>query len=330
MKVKEVGEFGLIDKLKTGTIHQPGTVVVGIGDDAAVFLPTPHRLQLITTDMLVEHIHFDLKTTLPLQLGYKAMAVNFSDIAAMGGTPCHAVVSVAITEETDVEFVVNLYQGMKEICREYGVNIVGGDTVSSQNDVVINVAVTGEVDPSLLVRRSGANSGDIVAVTGTLGSSSMGLELLKRGDWEDYPFAWPLVTAHLTPKPLVAVGEVLARFGATSMNDISDGLASEANEIAVASHVGMVLDESKIPLSEEVKEAAQELGLSPVHQALYGGEDFQLVFTISEADFAALSTKEVGVPITAIGQVVVGRDVLLQRQDGTTTILKPQGYNHFR
>lgn len=330
MKIKDVGEFGLIDILKQDTIYAPETVIVGIGDDAAVLLPTPRHLQLLTTDMLVENVHFDVNTTLPLQLGYKSMAVSFSDIAAMGGKPCHAVVSIALPQQTDVEFIVNLYQGMKEICREYSVNLVGGDTVASNYEIVINVAVTGEVDPAQLVRRSGAKAGDVVAVTGTLGNSSMGLALLAEGQWEDYSFAWPLVTAHLTPRPLVKQGQQLGKFGATSMNDISDGLASEINEIATASKVGIHIDRTKIPLSPELLSAAELLKLSALDCALYGGEDYQLVFTMNKNDFAKLTTENVGIQVTAIGEVVAKEEVILIDQEGMLSVLERKGFNHFR
>lgn len=329
MKIKSVGEFGLIDILKEDTIYNPANVVVGIGDDAAVLLPTPRYLQLMTTDMLVENIHFTMKTTLPLQLGYKSMAVSFSDIAAMGGKPCHAVVSLAIPPETDVDFIVNLYQGMKEICREYAVNIVGGDTVSTHHELVINVTVTGEVDAAHLVRRAGAQVGDVVAVTGTLGNSSMGLNLLSKGQWEDYPFAWPLVTAHLTPKPLVGPGQRLGQLGATSMNDISDGLASEMNEIAASSKVGVRLEQTKLPLSKELLAAVELVDLSALDCALYGGEDYQLVFTMNPADFSRLTEESVGCAFTAIGEVVEGEEVILLDQDGLPSTLKPRGFNHF-
>lgn len=330
MNIKDVGEFGLIDILKQDTIYAPATVVVGIGDDAAVLLPTPRHLQLITTDMLVENIHFNVNTTLPVQLGYKSMAVSFSDIAAMGGKPCHAVVSIALPQQTDVDFIINLYQGMKEICREFGVNIVGGDTVAAKHEIVINVAVTGEVDPARLVRRSGAKVGDVVAVTGTLGNSSMGLALLSAGQWEDYSFAWPLVTAHLTPKPLVKPGQQLGKFGATSMNDISDGLASEINEIAAASKVGIQIDQAKVPLSQELLSAAELLKLSAIDCALYGGEDYQLVFTMNKADFAKLTTESVGIQVTIIGEVVAKEEVIMIDQAGRSSVLESHGFNHFR
>ncbi|WP_312561870.1 thiamine-phosphate kinase [Anaerospora sp.] len=330
MELKDVGEFGLIDLIKQDTINDPGTVVTGIGDDAAVLLPTPRQLQLITTDMLVENIHFDLTTTTAMQLGYKAVAVNLSDIAAMGGVPRHAVVSIALPQHTAVDFVLNLYNGMKEICREHGVNIVGGDTVASPGGLVINVAVMGEVEPTNLVKRSGAKVGDIVAVTNVLGSSSAGLSLLSRGEWEEHDFSWPLVTAHLTPRPQVKTGQLLAAHGATSMDDISDGLASELHEIAEASHVSIQVIGKHIPLSPELREAAQVLGKEPLDYALYGGEDFQLLFTMDPEQFAVINTIDPGAAITKIGEVLpFGDGVSLIDEMGQARKLQPKGYNHF-
>lgn len=331
MELKEVGEFGLIHLLKENAIYDSSSVVVGIGDDAAVLLPSARQLQLLTTDMLVESVHFDLRTTTPWQLGYKAVAVNLSDIAAMGGTPKHIVISLALTKDTSTEFVVNLYKGMKEICREFGVNIVGGDTVSSPQGIVINVAAVGEVEPANLVKRSGAQIGDYVVVTGTIGSSSAGLELLMQGEWEDYDFAWPLVTAHLTPRPQVRAGKILAGFGATSMDDISDGLASEANEIASASGVGLIIRAADIPLSRELMQATSVLQKPPLDYALYGGEDFQLIFTIAPERLKDLAELDLGIRLTVIGEVVErDKGVTLIDELERETKLEPRGYNHFR
>lgn len=331
-ELAKLGEFGLIDLIKEDTISDHGSVVLGIGDDAAVLLPTPRQLLLITTDMLVEAVHFDLTTTTPWQLGYKAIAVNLSDIAAMGGAPRHAVVSVALPPSLPADFIVNLYQGMKEICHEFGVNIVGGDTVSSPGGLVINVAVTGEVEPVNLVRRSGAQAGDIVAVTGYLGNSAAGLDLLTAGEWEEYAFAWPLVTAHLSPRPQVKTGAVLAAAGATSMDDISDGLASEAHEIAKASGVGVKLYAEQIPLTAEVKAAAERFGKLPLDYALYGGEDFQLLFTMEARKFEELLAERPDLQLVKIGEIIEddSQSVLLVDKEGGSEAIEARGYNHFR
>ncbi|MBP2663426.1 MAG: thiL [Firmicutes bacterium] len=330
-ELTKLGEFGLIDLIKQDTISDHSSVVLGIGDDAAVLLPTPRQLLLVTTDMLVESVHFDLATTTPWQLGYKAIAVNLSDIAAMGGVPRHAVVSVALPPSTPADFVVNLYQGMKEICHEFGVNIVGGDTVSTPQGLVINVTVTGEVAPVNLVRRSGAQIGDVVAVTGVLGNSAAGLDLLSVGDWEDFDFAWPLVTAHLSPRPQVKTGAILADAGATSMDDVSDGLASESHEIAKASGVGIKLYASQIPLAAELKEAAEKLGKQALDYALYGGEDFQLLFTMESNKYEELLLAQPDLQLAKIGEIVdSSQGVTLVDEAGGVQELEARGYNHFR
>lgn len=331
MGIEQLGEFTLIDMIKQDTINKADHVVIGIGDDAAVVKATPEQLQLVTTDMLVEQVHFDLATTSAWQLGYKAIAVNLSDIAAMGGVPRHVVISIGIPKKVTADFVVSLYEGMKAICREFGVNIVGGDTVASPHGLVINVTVMGEVQPDMLQRRSGARVGELVVVTGTLGDSSCGLDLLMQGDWQGYDFALPLVTRHLVPHPQVLVGPMLATLGSRSMNDISDGLASEVNEIAVASQVGMHIYRQQIPLSKEVEAGARMLGKSAVDYALYGGEDYQLVFTIGREQFKLVAQVDIKTRLTVIGEVTTqNQGVLLVAEDGSTSVLEAKGYNHFR
>lgn len=331
MQIEQLGEFTLIDMIKQDTINTADSVIIGIGDDAAVVKATPEQLQLLSTDMLVEQVHFDLATTSGWQLGYKAIGVNLSDIAAMGGKPRHVVISIGMPKNMTVEFVVSLYDGMKAICQEFGVNIVGGDTVASPHGLVINVTVVGEVEPALLQRRSGAQEGQLIVVTGTLGDSGCGLDLLLQGGWQEYDFAQPLVKRHLMPRPQVEVGPLLAANGSTSMNDISDGLASEVNEIAQASQVGMRIYAEKLPFSPELEVGAKKLGKSAVDYALYGGEDYQLVFTISPEQFKLLGKVAIQTPLTVVGEVTQqNQGVLLVAEDGCTSTLEAKGYNHFR
>lgn len=328
MNLQEIGEFGLIDRLAKNTIVDSSGVVAGIGDDAAVLRPAPNRYQLVTTDMLVENIHFTLATSTLRQVGYKALAVNISDIAAMGGVPRHAVVAVALPPHLTVEAVLALYDGLKDAGRDYTVNIVGGDTVASREGLVINVTVLGEAGPHGVIRRSGARVGDVLAVTGTLGDAAAGLALLAAGAGDRYPFAPPLLAAHRQPRPQVAAGLVLAAAGASSMDDISDGLASEAHEIASASRVGLEIDAAAVPLSAAVRAAAAALHRDPLDWALYGGEDFQLVFTIA-SDRLTAAAKTVPVPITAIGRVVPASQGVTLRTEQGLAPLAPRGYNHF-
>lgn len=331
MELKQLGEFALIDLIKKDTINIRDSVVMGIGDDAAVLKPAEQQFQLVTTDMLVEKVHFDLTTTNAWQLGYKAMGVNVSDIAAMGGVPRHAVVGIALPKYLSVDFIVSMYDGMKALCCEHGINIVGGDTVSSPHGLTISVTVMGEVEPEKLQRRSGATIGQLVVVTGTVGDSGCGLDLLTQGNWQDYDFAPNLVARHLVPKPQVAAGRKLADLGSTSMNDISDGLASEINEIAHASKVGMRIYQGNIPLSSELEAAAGMLGKSAVDYALYGGEDYQLVFTISPQQFALISQADIGVSLTVVGEVTdPSLGIVLVAENGSSSPLEAKGYNHFR
>lgn len=332
--IKNVGEFGLINILKEGTIVTPDTVRTGIGDDAAAYFPAPGHLQLLTTDMLVETIHFKRHYMTAWQLGYKSMAVNISDIAAMGGTPRHAVVSIAIPPQTPVEYIQELYQGMKAICHRYEVNIVGGDTVSSPDYMVINVTLTGEVPTEQIVLRSGAREGDKVVVTGRLGDSAAGLAWLDYGDWRQAAGAEKisaLIQAHLQPEPQVQIGRLVACFGATAMNDISDGLASEANEIAQASGVTICLKREAVPVSPAAEMTAGFFNRDTADYALFGGEDYQLVFTMSAANLAKMQAAHPELPLTAVGEVTgTGPAVYLLNRQGESQLLESRGYNHFR
>lgn len=329
MDIREIGEFGLIDLIKKDTIADPRDVILGIGDDAAVYKPRQGKLALMSADMLVEKVHFDLAYTSAYQLGYKAIAVNLSDIAAMGGAPRHVVVSLAVPKRLDVEFVVKLYEGMKSIAKEFGVNIIGGDTVSSAHDLVINVAVVGDVEPERLMRRDRAVVGDLVAVTGWLGDSAGGLACLQEG-LTDRAFAPLLLAAHLTPRPQVKNGRIIAKF-AHSMNDISDGIASEAREIAAASGKGIRLREACLPISRQLKALASGLNRASLDFALYGGEDYQLVFTISEAGYQKLLKENIPGGVTVIGAVTGEKGcVELETADGGIVKLEAKGYNHFR
>lgn len=322
MAIRELGEFGLIDAIGVGTIFDPTSVVVGIGDDAAVVRPPKDKLELLATDMLVEGVHFTLDTIRPHDLGYKTIAVNLSDIAAMGGRPTQVVISMALRPDLDTSFVTEMYDGMKEICRTFGVNLVGGDTVSTSGPVVLNCAVLGEVAEAYLQRRSGACVGDWVAVTNTLGDSAAGCELLLKQRSCYTAAERDLITSHVKPCPQVALAMRLSRY-ATSMNDISDGLASEANELAKASDVRIRIDRDKIPLSKALNEVSLEK--AKIDYALYGGEDYQLIFTMKPAVTQELTDGK----ITVIGEVVKGDAGVFLADGKKMTRLLPRGYQHF-
>jgi len=275
VKLSEIGEFGLIDKL-TREIKS-GEVVIGIGDDAAV-LRDGTGFRLYTTDMMVEGDHFRLGWADPVQIGRKAMDSNISDIAAMGGFPDFALVSMALTENVEVETVEGIYRGMYEVADRYGVEIIGGDTTHG-NNMVLNLVVMGRTDDENLCTRSGAKAGDLVLVTGPLGGSKAGLELLLRGYKEP---AAP-VRKHLDPGCRMDISRSISPF-ASAMIDVSDGLASEVGHICRRSGVGAVVERALIPLHEGCVEAAEKVEGDPYAFALSGGEDFELVFTVPRKD----------------------------------------------
>ncbi len=337
MKLSEVGEFGLIKRLAEGCINDPSTVVKGIGDDAAVLQPVKGGSLLVTSDMLVEGVHFLPGKITFSQLGHKSVAVSLSDIAAMGGIPRHALVSLAVPEYMTVEDVEELYRGMKAILSRHRVNLVGGDTVKSPV-LTIDVTVLGEAPPSGAMTREGARPGDAVMVTGYPGSSAAGLELLiNPGDWADNLRREDreiLLKAHLTPEPALLQAATLMEIGCvTSMIDISDGIASEINHICDNNGVGAVVMAGRIPISGPAMRAAGLAGKNPVDWALYGGEDYQLLFTVPTGEIERIvgvfAEQSLG-PVTEIGRITEeseGRKIILY--PGVSSELIPASYNHF-
>lgn len=327
MRLSAVGEFGLIDLIKKNTIYDHTTVCCGIGDDAAVLNPTGGLLQLATTDMLVQDVHFSLATIDPWQLGFKALAVNISDIAAMGGIPRHALISLALPQTADVSFVEQLYAGMKALAAKHAVNIVGGDTVSSPGVVVINVTVLGEVERDRVVYRAGALAGDWLVVSGTLGDSAGGLQILRDQLFID---GEPLVQAHLLPEPQVALGRICGRHRVHALNDISDGLASEVHEICTASGCGAVIYQEQLPLSRELRALAARTGKAAAEYALYGGEDYQLLFAAPPETVREIMQENPAVKLTVVGETTAKeKAVMLVDESGRRIPLLAKGYNHF-
>ena len=316
----KLDEFALIDKLTQHSIYNPTYVKVGVGDDCAVY-DTPRDVdQLVSTDMMVEGIHFSESTTSPFDVGYRLGAANISDIAAMGGTPRHMVVSIAVPKGRHASYVEEVYQGLHTICAEYSVNIIGGDTVSTEGPFVISATVFGDVPKHQSVLRSGAQDGDAVFITNYLGLSYVGLHSLLEGS-EDYPVSR---SVHQRPIPHVECGIIARDLGATSMNDISDGLSSELNEIAKASQVTIYIDESKLPIYPEVQAYCESHQMSPYFPMWTGGEDFQLVGTIPADKAEALPAET----FTIIGHVKAGNAQVLVDRDGQWMRVEPKGYNH--
>jgi thiamine-monophosphate kinase len=310
-------------------------VLVGIGDDAAA-IAWPGGTLLITTDTLIENVHFRRTTTDLRSLGAKAMAVNLSDIAAMGGEPRAAVLALALPPDAEVADVDELYAGLIDMAARHGTALVGGDTCADPDRLVLTVTVVGRVEGQP-VRRSGARPGDVILVTGTLGASAAGLALLERG-WPGGPavpatVAAPLVAAHRVPTPRVAEGQQARAAGATAMIDLSDGLATDLGHIAEESGVGAEVRLPALPIADTTRQAARLLGEPAWAWAVRGGEDFELCLTAPAgraAEVAARIRAETGTPVTAIGEIgPAGAGVSFLDEAGRPVPVE-SGFEHFR
>ena len=336
-EIAELGEFGLIERIKNNlTLRQPNSLK-GIGDDAAV-IDAGDDVILLSTDMLLEGIHFDL-SYMPLQhLGYKAVAINVSDIAAMNGKPEQIVIGLGISNRFSVEAVDALYKGIGAACESYKVDLVGGDTTASPSGLVISISVLGRTKKGNEVYRSGAQDKDIICVTGDLGGAYIGLQILEREkavyltnpemqpELDKYEYS---VKRQLKPEARMDIIHELADLGIkpTSMIDISDGLASELFHLSRNSGVGMRIFEDKIPIDEEAYTTAVEFKLDPFTCALNGGEDYELLFTIRQDDFEKVKNHA---DIHFIGYVHPdAKQNVLITKNGNVVPLRAQGWKHF-
>lgn len=337
-EISQLGEFGLINRISEKfTLHHPSSVF-GIGDDAAV-VDAGERFMLISTDVLLEGPHFDLSYVPLKHLGYKAVAVNVSDIAAMNGKPSQITIGLGLSNRFSVEAVDELYEGIAAACKSYGIDLVGGDTTSSAAGLMIAITVLGHVDKDKIAYRRGAKVNDIICVTGDLGAAYMGLQVLEREkqvflsnpdmqpQLEKYEY---LVGRQLKPEARMDIVHDLAELSVvpTSMIDVSDGLASELLHLHAASGLGVRVFEDKLPIDTTAYETAVELNIDPVTSALNGGEDYELLFTIAPAEFEKLKNHP---DIHFIGHMHdnAGQNVLVTKQ-GNVVPLRAQGWNHFR
>ena len=326
MNLSELGEFGLIDRIAARIAHSPG-VTIGVGDDAAAVAPTPGHLTLVTTDMLIEGIHFDLSFTSAAELGRKSLAVNLSDIAAMGGKPRHALLSLALPRSLTVEFLDDFIDGLLGLAAEYDVALIGGDTCASPGGLVISLTVMGEQLPERVVRRDGARPGDLVFVTGTLGDAALGLELLKAGVLRGEG-----VARQLNPPPRVREGLALAATGLpTAMIDVSDGLLADLGHILRLSGAGARLELDKIPRSDFLRSHTAATS-DPFSLSLSGGEDYELLFTAPPTAAAAIQSllAALGTPVTLIGEITSSPGIRTISVDGNDYQPRKNGYNHFQ
>jgi thiamine-monophosphate kinase len=312
-------------------------VVAGIGDDAAIVTSPNGHQWLLAMDTMAENIHFRPETMGDADIGYKALAANISDIAAMGGIPRYALVSVSVPPSWDPQRITAVFDGLYACAEQYDVAIVGGDTTSAEQHMVLAVALAGTVPAGQAVRRSGAQAGDFVFVTGPVGLSAGGLfGLLNHGRSRNRTVPPPperLVRAHQRPRPSVEAGRLLAERGwATSLNDISDGLASECWEIAEASGLRVVLREAALPLSGELASYASDCMLDPLEWMLYGGEDYVLLGTAAQENEPVIKEafRSRGLPFFVVGHTEDGPpSVELITPVGRRKKLEKRGYNHF-
>ena len=335
--VNELGEFGLIDRITGAFTNERSSTVKGVGDDAAVIKCGDENM-VISTDLLVEGIHFDLMYSPLKHLGYKAVIVNLSDIYAMNATPEQITVSIAISSKFSVEAIEELYAGIREACRIYNVDLVGGDTTSSPRGMTISVTAIGKAKDEEITYRSGAKKGDIICITGDLGAAYLGLQILEREkqlyisnpgiqpDLEDQKY---LLERQLKPEARKDSVKYFKDAGLlpTAMIDISDGLASDLMHICKASGVGAFLEEGKIPINEEAQLMAIKFKLDPITTALNGGEDYELLFTVDEKDLEKIRYMP---SVYIIGEITAAEDGLkLHTTGGNIHDLKAQGWKHF-
>jgi thiamine-monophosphate kinase len=319
MKLSDIGgEFAFIKRV-TGISYGDPAIVKGVGDDCAVLEYTPDTYLLVTVDMMVENSHFSLEWHSPRQVGKKLMEVNVSDIIAMGGTPRWAFISLALTRDTEVEFMDEFYSGLYDSARKHGVALVGGDTTHGR-EMALNIALIGDVEKQFVRFRSGARPGNLICVTGTLGKSEAGLKLLQKRKKDGY------LEGYLEPKcRLAEEGKTIAR-RASAMIDVSDGLGSEVAHICDESGTGARVDWEAIPLSRETIDAARSVGGDPYQYALYGGEDFELVFTIPPEQCEGLRREFSD--FTVVGEILPKDDGLFILKGGRRLEIK-KGYDHF-
>ncbi len=336
-EISTLGEFGLIDHLTRNNETRNASTIVSVGDDAAVIDPFGKQV-VVTTDMLVEGIHFDLMYTPLKHLGYKSVVVNLSDVYAMNATPTQITLSLAFSNRFSVEALEEFYEGVYAACDRYGVDLVGGDTTSSQKGLIISVTAIGEVAPDRFVKRSTARKGDLLCVSGFLGGAFLGLTILERekkifaetGAQPDLEGQTYIVGRLLKPEARKDIIEFFAsqEILPTAMIDISDGLSSEILHLCKQSQLGCVLYEDKIPVFEEARQFAYKLELDPTACALSGGEDYELLFTIAQEDYEKIRANDQVSVVGYMTEPEAGSHILTR--GGNRHELIAQGWNHIR
>ena len=337
-EIGQIGEFGLIEHLTKNIELKQASSVVGVGDDAAV-IDHFGKQTVISTDLLLEGVHFDLMYTPLKHLGYKSVVVNLSDIYAMNAIPTQILMSVGLSNRFSVEAVTEFYEGVYAACEKYGVDLIGGDTTASQKGFMISVTAIGEVAPDKYVKRNTAQKGDLICVSGDLGGAYVGLLFLEREKkiYLESPGVQPdlegesyVVGRLLKPEARKDIIEFLddAELHPTSMMDISDGLSSEILHLCRQSQLGCVLYEEKIPIAEAMRNAAFKFEIDPTACALSGGEDYELLFTVSQADYEKLILNE---QISVVGYMTEPEQgTHIHTKGGNKHVITAQGWNHYK
>lgn len=337
-EIASLGEFGLIEHLTKNFETYNASTIVGVGDDAAV-IDHFGKQTVITTDLLIEGIHFDLSYTPLKHLGYKSVIVNLSDVYAMNAHPTQITMSIGISNRFGIEALDEFYEGVYAACKKYNVDLVGGDTSSSGKGFVISVTAIGEVAPDKFVKRSTAQKGDLICVSGDVGGAFLGLTLLEREkniylenpniqpdlEGEDY-----IVGRLLKPEARKDIIEFLEKndITPTAMQDVSDGISSEVLHICKQSHLGCVIFEDKLPIHDKSRAAAFKFGLDPTVCALSGGEDYELLFTMKQEDYDKITLNE---EIAVIGYMTAPDEgKKIKTRGGNTFDITAQGWNAFK
>ncbi|MEP6844492.1 MAG: thiamine-phosphate kinase [Panacibacter sp.] len=336
-EIASIGEFGLIEHLTRNFEIQNASTILSVGDDAAV-IDHFGKQTVITTDLLIEGIHFDLMYTPLKHLGYKSVIVNLSDVYAMNATPTHITMSIGISNRFSVEALNEFYEGVYAACAKYTVDLIGGDTSASQKGFIISVTAVGEVAPDKFVKRSTAQKGDLICVSGDVGGAFLGLTLLEREkkiylenpqiqpdlENEDY-----IVGRLLKPEARKDIIEFFEKNNIlpTSMMDVSDGISSEVLHICKQSNLGCRLYEEKLPIADLTRQAAFKFGLDPTVCALNGGEDYELIFTLKQEDYDKITLNE---EIAVIGYIAdLEEGCKFMTKGGNSFDIKAQGWNAF-
>ncbi|MFM7671886.1 MAG: thiamine-phosphate kinase [Bacteroidota bacterium] len=337
-EIGQLGEFGLIEHLTKNIELKQVSSLLGVGDDAAV-IDHFGKQTVISTDLLLEGVHFDLMYTPLKHLGYKSVVVNISDIYAMNATPTQILMSVGLSNRFSVEAVTEFYEGVYAACEKYGVDLIGGDTTASQKGFMISVTAVGEVAPDKFVKRNTAQKGDLICVSGDLGAAYVGLLFLEREKkiYMESPGVQPdlegeayVVGRLLKPEARKDIIEFLdgSEIRPTAMMDISDGLSSEILHLCKQSELGCVLYEEKLPISEDMRNAAFKFEIDPTACALSGGEDYELLFTVSQSDYDKLVLNE---QISVVGYMTEREQgTHIHTKGGSKHEITAQGWNHYK